>query len=228
MVRIMKGLNSNTFNFLNQPEQRSMLLIGKNYPHFIEAPEGAMPSRTLPESLDFFSTCVRYNRPCYLKTLALDWPATTKWAEKNGGQAYLKNKLGDQPVGAFLGEANNDKAEVRKWSFRSDFMQNITYGEFLDNQLAEPKITSLKSENKNVTDLLIDDIIVPDFYKDVAALDHVVLYQGAHFVDRPHYARQEQIMCAIDGVLSIMLIPHVNRQEVYTGQLNKDKQFSIY
>jgi hypothetical protein len=63
------------------------------------------------------------------------------------------------------------------------------------------------------------DIKVPDFYQDVAELQNVVLYQGAHFVDKPHYDKQEQIMCAVDGDLSLVLVPHVNRQEVYAGQL---------
>ena len=45
------------------------------------------------------------------------------------------------------------------------------------------------------------------------------LLQGAHFVDKPHYEKQEQIMCAVDGELSLVLVPHVNRQEVYSGEL---------
>lgn len=41
---------------------------------------------------------------------------------------------------------------------------------------------------------------------------------------KPHYDRQEQILCAIDGRLSVMLVPHIYRQEVYADNL-KD---SIY
>lgn len=60
---------------------------------------------------------------------------------------------------------------------------------------------------------------MPDFYKGVAALESITLYQGSHFVDKPHYEKKEQIICAIDGALAIAMVPHVNRQEVYTGEL---------
>jgi hypothetical protein len=53
----------------------------------------------------------------------------------------------------------------------------------------------------------------------VSSLESIEFYQGAHFVDKPHYSRNEQIMCPIEGGLSIMLVPHINRQEVYSGKL---------
>lgn len=74
---------------------------------------------------------------------------------------------------------------------------------------------ALKHSDAKVTEKLLSDVVVPDFYRDVATLESLVFYQGSHFVDKPHYDKTEQIMCAIDGALSIALIPHVSRQEVY-------------
>lgn len=47
----------------------------------------------------------------------------------------------------------------------------------------------------------------------------MVLFQGVHFVVKPHYERQEQIMCSVDGVISLVLVPHIYRQELYTDEL---------
>lgn len=69
-----------------------------------------------------------------------------------------------------------------------------------------------------ITDKLIKDIVLPDFYHDIAELEGIHLYQGQHFVDKPHYERKEQIVCAIDGSLNIVVVPHINRQEVYAGE----------
>ena len=79
-------------------------------------------------------------------------------------------------------------------------------------------------KNNTRTDRLKADIIVPDFYDVIADVKSVDFYQGSHFVTKPHYDRQEQMMCAIDGRLSVMLVPHIYRQEVYADDL-KD---SIY
>ena len=45
------------------------------------------------------------------------------------------------------------------------------------------------------------------------------MYQGSHFVDKPHYDKAEQIICAVDGAVAMVLVPHVNRQEVYSGEV---------
>lgn len=50
--------------------------------------------------------------------------------------------------------------------------------------------------------------------------------QGKYFVNPPHYEKDEQFLCAIDGIITIKLIPHINRQEVYTGKPKKIKDQS--
>lgn len=42
---------------------------------------------------------------------------------------------------------------------------------------------------------------------------------GSHYVEKPHYEKQEQIMCAVEGKMSIVMIPHVNRQEVHAAEM---------
>jgi hypothetical protein len=79
-------------------------------------------------------------------------------------------------------------------------------------------------KNATKTDRLRADIIVPDFYDVIADVKSIDFYQGSHFVTKPHYDRQEQIVCSIEGKVSLMLVPHIYRQEVYTENL-KD---SIY
>lgn len=65
---------------------------------------------------------------------------------------------------------------------------------------------------------LLNDIVIPAFYHDVAELEGVELYQGSVMFDRPHYIKKEQLLCVVEGFMDIALIPHVNRQEVYAGK----------
>ncbi len=66
--KIIKGLNSNTFNYLENHKERLQL-------------DKAIPVLTkITSSLVFFSTCVRLNRPCILEELAKNWPATLEWS----------------------------------------------------------------------------------------------------------------------------------------------------
>ena len=69
------------------------------------------------------------------------------------------------------------------------------------------------------------DVRIPTFYDKIADLESLTLYQGSHFVDSPHYEKQEQLICAVDGALSVVLVPHINRQEVYPGQLKGTSYF---
>lgn len=59
---------------------------------------------------------------------------------------------------------------------------------------------------------------MPEFYHEVAELEGIELIQGTKFIGSPHYDRKEQVMCVVDGKVDIVLVPHVNRQEVYAGE----------
>lgn len=69
-------------------------------------------------------------------------------------------------------------------------------------------------------DALFKDIEVPQFWSDINDVSGVVLLQGQTYNNPPKYEKFEQFLCSIDGYIQIKLIPHIYRQEVYTG---KDK-----
>ena len=84
--QILRGLNSNTFNYLQRHTEK--LKLDKEIYTFDIA-------KTKMTSINFFSSCVKYNKPCRFLNLAEDWPAVTKWSQENGGQEYLLNLLGE-------------------------------------------------------------------------------------------------------------------------------------
>ena len=114
---------------------------------------------------------------------------------------------------------NADKVEARKFSFRSDKTKGMNYTGFLEVQKDNTMGVAIKENSPNITELLLEDIEVPTFYKDVADVSSVTLYHGSNFIDKPHYLKDEQIVCAVDSAVSLALIPHVHRQEAYTGDL---------
>ena len=179
------------------------------------------PMANRPSSLQFFSDCVRYNKPCILEGLASEWPAVTKWKMfTEEGRKYFKDLIGDYQPQFYEKVATGDSdIASRGFSYRSDFKRNLPYSEFLDVQKTYPSKSNIKDDSDVLKEKLLPDIKVPSFYSDVADLQTVVLYQGAHFLDKPMYEKQEQIMCAVDGLLSLTLVPHVYRQEVYAGDL---------
>jgi len=44
-------------------------------------------------------------------------------------------------------------------------------------------------------------------------------------MDKPHYQKKEQIMCVIEGGMTIALVPHIYRQELYVGKWSYDSIF---
>ena len=84
---------------------------------------------------------------------------------------------------------------------------------------------AIKDSSYEVQEKIMSDIRIPKFYDIIADLESLTLFQGSHFVDSPHYEKQEQLICAVDGAMSIVLVPHINRQEVYPGQLKDSTYF---
>ena len=50
---------------------------------------------------------------------------------------------------------------------------------------------------KNATDVLMKDVQNPKFYDNIADIQNIVLYQGVHFVVKPHFEARET---SVDGV----------------------------
>ena len=91
----------------------------------------------------------------------------------------------------------------------------MTYGEFINNVRNESYAGSyiLKDDRKDtgLQQKVLKEILIPEFYHEVAELEGIELIQGTKFIGKPHYDRKEQIMCLIDGKVDIALVPHVNR-----------------
>ena len=68
-LKILKGLNSNTFNYLES--NSGTLMVDKDVPMWKKG-------QTIT-TIGFFSTCVRLNKPCVIQGLASEWLATKEW-----------------------------------------------------------------------------------------------------------------------------------------------------
>jgi hypothetical protein len=49
--------------------------------------------------------------------------------------------------------------------------------------------------------------------------------QGSFFMDKPHYDWHEQFVCAVKGNMNIVVIPHVNRKQVYGGEIDENSLY---
>jgi len=73
---------------------------------------------------------------------------------------------------------------------------------------------TMRHSAKNLEDKLKQDIIYPPYYHDYAEFERLEVTQGQFFADRAHYEKTDQIMCAVDGEISLAMVPHVYRQEM--------------
>ena len=65
--RVLKGLNSNTFNYLeDNSEPLRIVKLLNNYPIY------------MPTNL-FMADCLRISKPCKFEGMAAPWPAFEKW-----------------------------------------------------------------------------------------------------------------------------------------------------
>ena len=71
------------------------------------------------------------------------------------------------------------------------------------------KVASIELRDK--ADEIEKDILFPDFYHEFADYLGFELTQAQFFIDRAHYSRNDQFLCAIDGGIHVRLVPHVNR-----------------
>lgn len=124
------------------------------------------PTRNPPSSLQFFSDCVRYNKPCILDELAKDWPAVEKWKLfSDEGRKYFTELIGDTKVKFFEKAIEGGSAiPSRTYSFRRDYEKRISYSEFLDVQKVYPKKSNIKDDSDELKEKLLKDIKVPSFY----------------------------------------------------------------
>ena len=123
VIKILKGLNSNTFNYLET--NKHILGISK---------EVAVMNNQ--DTLNFFSNCVRLNKPCIYRGLASNWPAQQKWHDEKNEMKYLSEKLADHKLDVFAletGVLGTQFYKNRKWSFAEVHKKEKTYKEFLED-----------------------------------------------------------------------------------------------
>lgn len=62
-----------------------------------------------------------------------------------------------------------------------------------------------------LTQKLLLDIKMPEFYSDFAEIEGFEFLQGGFMVDKPKYEKKEQIMCVVSGKMKLRMVPHVYR-----------------
>ena len=212
MLKVLKGLNSSTFNYLENNKEK--LLVEKPIPVLMKSENDPEPS-----TQQFFSDCVRLNRPCAFLGLAKKWPAYTKWwNETDQGYSFFNQKFNGTLVDVYSGRisSSTNANSYDRYSFHSAYNSKTTYDDFFTKYKIMPEQYAIK-EYENMTDLLLEDIILPSFYSDVSGLDTLYFYQGFNFLDKPYYIENEQILCAVHGNLHVRLVAHVFRQEIKAG-----------
>jgi len=103
--KILRGLNSKTFNYLTHSDVKSTLGVGKELPIFhmpgdepktdMSAPFDSEDEEVI-NSMKFFSQCVRWNRPCKVKRFTKTWNAFSKWntEEDDNALSYMESLIG--------------------------------------------------------------------------------------------------------------------------------------
>lgn len=121
IIKILKGLNSNTFNYLET--NKNLLGLGHALPEY-KVGGGSAAAKNL-STLQFFSDCVRLNRPCALRSLAETWPATEKWSTSGAqGWANLEKAFGETKLDVYQKMATGLLAVAsRVWSFAGSHKQ---------------------------------------------------------------------------------------------------------
>lgn len=121
--RILKGLNSNTFNNLvikSEPLRLTRLL--NNYQAQISTNQ-------------FMDDCLRINKPCKFEGLAKTWSAYENWRFTiDEGYSYLEEVFEDQQVDVYLDLDADEQitySSLAKNSFKPDSLTKMKYKDFL-------------------------------------------------------------------------------------------------
>jgi ASC-1-like (ASCH) protein len=209
----MKGMNSHTFNYLEN--NKDVLQVDKSIPVLDYKGGSTNEADARSESVRFFSDCVRLNRPCKLKQAAHDWVALRKWTENNGGAEYLKERLPDvQIYDSFKSLSKRDPVE--SFHFSNDNMKWKNYEVFLEQFKTDPKYTTMRLKVDNLHPLM-QDFHLPEYIHDVEAVENMTIFQGQDFYDKPRFTDQERLVCIIEGAAEVHIVPSVYRQELYEG-----------
>lgn len=118
VIKILRGLNSNTFNYLEN--NKHLLGIDK------KIPEKTIVAGSQPSTLEFFSDCVRLNRPCIYRGLASDWPATTKWRDEKKTESHERYAYLETVLDGHTLEANQKAVDGVQFNFKEDYFDRTS------------------------------------------------------------------------------------------------------
>lgn len=153
--KILKGLNSNTFNYLeSHSESLRLSRLLNNYPPQLN---------TNP----FIDDCQRINKPCKFEGLAKTWDAYEKWRHANNGPSYLKDKLSDQVTVYVDLDSDINIGVASGNSFKPNTMTKMKYSEFLE-KMNENSIGVAMRDNNTAFLALSSDISNPPFMQDIS------------------------------------------------------------
>ena len=209
VYRLLMGLNSKTFNYLQSNSEDALNL----------RPELKVLNSVGTNLKTFYTNCVSYSRTCKITDVAQSWPAYEKWRYEKNGYSYLQKKIGSMETTVYVDdEATNDQENFSGYSFKPDTTEVMNFkDEFLRKMSTNAVGMTLRDKNQDLRKILEQDIIYPEFYHEYGEFDHLEFTMGQMFVDNAHYERTDQILCAIDGNLNIALVPHIYRQEMMPG-----------
>lgn len=165
IVRILKGLNSGTFNYLESNcESLRLTKLLNNYPSQLNTNA-------------FIDDCLRINKPCKFESLAKNWHAYDRWRLDSNGHKYLKEKLDDQVTVYIDLDSDINVGMASGDSFKKGYQTKMPYAEFLEKMNTNSVGVAMKDEEV-VNRTLMQDISNPDFMNDIADPLSIELIQG--------------------------------------------------
>lgn len=183
IYRLLLGLNSKTFNYLQansddalnlRPELKTVPGVGLKFKYF-------------------YTNCVTYSRACKLSDVAKSWPAHHKWRYEKDGYEYLAKKLGDRTTSVYVDEeATNDEENFSSFSFKPDSVEIMKFGsEFLAKMTDNAVGMTMRDSSTGIAEVLKNDFIYPEFYHEYGEFDSMEVTMGQFWQDNAHYERTD-------------------------------------
>lgn len=70
----------------------------------------------------------------------------------------------------------------------------------------------LRDESESTSKSLLSKVKGPSFMEEIADLDSIVFMQSTGGIHSPpRYDHYEQLLCSVDGLVQVKLVPHVYR-----------------
>ena len=167
--KVFMGLNSKTFNFLQQHAKE------------LNVKETLKRQKYLGLTIKkFYTECVSYSRACYIEGGAKEWAAIQKWKYENQGQEYLANKIMDTNVFVYVDpDATNNHEDFSGFSFKPDTKELMSYrSEFLKQMSKNPVGMTLRHAATELENKLASDMIYPPYYHEYGEFDRMEFTQA--------------------------------------------------